>query len=148
MKTVVTVTQSAADTATEATIPTYINGDNLTGWSIVGVRAYWKNAYLAGAADGFLKATVQTVTGALEFGAADLLATCERQHILGAAGDVVIDPIMEASPIDNHVTVQPTLYCRVASLGTGIANVVVFEVYYEPTKLKQVEFLQLQVGGS
>jgi hypothetical protein len=144
------VTQGGADTASSQSISTGLTADGKSGWEISAIEAYWVNGETVPAADWELDASVTTVNSTFNFSSLDVIGalTWALQNTGGVAVAVPFEPIKRNVLLEPRLTVQPTIYCRVDSTLTGIANNVIFAVYYEIVKLTDIEVLRLLQGGA
>ena len=147
-KIVVDVTQSAADTTTSGTILTGLSASGKEGWEIVHLRGYWTAAKSSAQADSDLNAILATIDSATTFGDDDEIARLNWAVNFAANGVFATEELKEASLYEPRVTVQPELYINVASAGTGLANRVIVEVFYNIVKLSDSEVLKLLAGGA
>lgn len=143
------VTQSGADTftAVELALPSL---DGKSGYQINGIKAYWKDGAAVAAADWSLDAIVQVASTALTFVDDEWIDAVSWgcQNTAGTAVLVPYEPQKEHELFEPRLTVQPSIYVAVASSNTGQANDVVIEVFYETTKLSELEYLRLLAGGA
>lgn len=143
------VTQSGADTFT-ATAIALAALDGKSGYQINGIRAMWKDGAAVAAADATLYASVQVAATELTFLDDELIdyVAWGIQNTGGVAVAVPYEPIKEHELFEPRLTVQPDIYVTVASANTSQANDVVIEVFYEITKLSELEYLRLLAGGA
>jgi len=144
------ITQGGADTFTSVQVLTGLTADGKAGWDIKGFRVFWSNGYTAVAGDAILNgvlATIPTVT--LPNNDAEILrVSWGVQNTAGVAVAFNFEPIKSIEQIDGRVTAQPDLYVHANSTGTGLTNVLYYQIDYEIVKLSDLEVLRLLVGGA
>jgi hypothetical protein len=147
----VAVTQGGADTLTQVAIPTGLTADGKLGWMIKRLTAMWSNGYTSVAADQKMSAilstqatTVTTPTDPEEM--ARLVWAVA--NTAGVAVAYTMELLKQTLAAADRVTVQPYLYATVESAGTGLSNLVYFEIEYEDVKLSDIEVLRMLVGGA
>ena len=143
------VTQSGADTFTAValSLPAL---DGKSGYQINGIRAYWVDGAAVAAADYSLVATVQVASTELTFADDEWIegVAWGLQNTAGTAVAVTFEPMKEHMLEEPRLTVQPNIYVAVGSTGTSQANDVIIEVFYETSKLSELEYLRLLAGGA
>lgn len=144
------VTQSGADTFTAVAIATALTIDGKAGWQINGMRAYWVDGAAVAAADHAVIAQVQAQAAATTFIDDEFIdgVGWGMQNTAGVAVAVTFEPFKEHTLVEPRVTVQPNIYVAVTSAGTGQANDVIIEVFYEIVKLTDLEVMRLLAGGA
>lgn len=143
------VTQSGADTFTSVALALPAL-DGKSGYEIMGIRAYWLDGAAVAAADYSIMATVQVASTVLTFLDDEFIdgVAWGVQNTAGVAVAVAYEPLKEHMLEEPRLTVQPSIYAAVASVGTSQANDVVIEVIYSTTKLSELEYLRLLTGGA
>lgn len=143
------VTQSGADTFTSSALALPAL-DGKSGYQINGIRAYWVDGAAVAAADHSLTATVQVASSALTFADDEWIdgVAWGLQNTAGSAVAVAYEPMKEHMLEEPRLTVQPSIYVAVGSAGTSQANDVIVEVFYETSKLSELEYLRLLAGGA
>lgn len=144
-------TQTGADTFTQTTIDTNLTADGKAGWEILSVRAFWAGMYLIAAADMTLSAilsTQATTVTTLNQSAEIARVNWAVANTGGVAVAFPVNQIGQDTLIESRITAQPLLYMGISSATTGAANVVYWEIEYNPVKLSDVETLRLLVGGA
>lgn len=143
------VTQSGADTFTSValSLPAL---DGKSGYQINGIRAYWVDGPAVAASDYIVVATVQVAATALTFADDEWIDVVGwgMQNTGGVAVAVPFEPVIEHMLTEPRLTVQPNIYVAVGSSGTSQANDVIIEVFYETSKLTELEYLRLLAGGA
>jgi hypothetical protein len=143
------VTQSGADTFTssELNLPDL---DGKSGYEILGLRAIWSDGQAVAAADWWLDASVQVDATVLAYDADELIdqVSWGMQNTAGVAVAVPYEPVKEHFLLEPRLTVQPSIYVAVASGATSQANDVMIEVFYQVTKLSELDYLRLLAGGA
>jgi len=144
------VTQGGADTFAAGAIDTGLTADGKAGWQINAIRAFWVDGAAVAAADHSLSAKVATLATTTTFGTADEIdrVSWGLQNTAGVAVAVAYEPVKEHYLVESRVTVQPNIYIQVESAGTGQANDVIVEVFYDVVKLSDLEVLRLLAGGA
>lgn len=143
------VTQSGADTFTSSEFP-FPALDGKSGYQINGIRAYWADGAAVAAADYSLDAVVQVESTVLTFADDEWIDNVSWgcQNTAGSAVAFPYEPVKEHYLESPRVTVQPAIYAAVKSAGTGQANDVIVEVFYDVVKLTELEYLRLLAGGA
>jgi len=146
----VVVTQTGNDTFTTGSIDTGLSADGKAAWKINSIKAFASNLYTAAAADQTLSAILSSqATVTVPFDPEELGRV--NWAVANTAGVAVAYPVEQEKMVlvpEDRLTVQPTLYAQVSSVGTGIANVVYFEISYDVVKLSDIEVLRLLIGGA
>jgi len=145
------VTMSAANTLTVATIDTNLLVDGKTGWEIRGFLGYASTLEVQVLADieaSLVLATIPTIT---TMDMEDEVARCAWQIMVTGAVDAAIyvpDGIKQAVMIQPRVTVQPQIYVQAVTTGYTNPGTFYWMLEYEPVKLTDIELLRLLVGGA
>ena len=144
------VTQGGADTFTAATILTGLTVEGKSGWLIKGLKAFWSNGYTAAAADYLAACVLSTIATATNPNADDEITRVSWgcQNTAGVAVAFGFEPVKLAYILEPRLTVQSDLYIHANSTGTGLGNIIYFEIEYEIVKLTDIEVLRLMVGGA
>jgi hypothetical protein len=144
------VTQGGADTFTAGAIDTGLTADGKAGWQINAIRAFWVDGAAVAAADHSISAKLSTIATTTTFGSADEIdrVAWGLQNTAGVAVAVPYEPVKEHFLTESRVTVQPNIYVQVESAGTGQANDVILEIFYDVVKLSDIEVLRLLAGGA
>ncbi len=144
------VTQSGADTFTAVAIDTNLVVDGKSGWEIFAIRAQWVDGAAPAAADYTVHAKVATIATTTTFGTSDEVdrVSWGCQNTAGVAVAFPFVPVQEHYLLEKRITVQPQIYVAVESAGTGQANDVIIEIYYDIVKLSDLEVMRLLVGGA
>lgn len=145
-----TLTQGGADTFTAGQILTGLTADGKSGWEITGFKAFWSNGYTAAAADAIFNAVLATINTVTLPNSDDEIcrASWGVQNTAGVAVAMTFEPMKKADLTETRVTVQPDIYVHANSTGTGLTNVIYYELSYEIIKLSDIEVLRLMVGGA
>jgi len=144
------VTQSGADTFTQAVIDTNIQVDGKSGWSIAGLRAYWPLGYSSAVADQHASIIVSTQpTTVTTFDQDEEIVRLDWavSNTGGVAVAYPLELIQDVLLFEPRLTVQPSLYVGISSAGTGLTNVMYYELFYTVEKLTDLELLRLLQGG-
>lgn len=144
------VTQSATDAFTQKAIETNLTAEGKTGWQIVGFRMYWSTGDTVAANDVDTNGILSTVTSITTFD--DLDEIGRLNWAVANTGGIAVAYPMELIkemiiPDGGRITVQPTIYVGLASVGAGSAQTAYFEVIYNIVKLSDLEVLRLLQGG-
>ena len=144
------VTQGGADTFTAATILTGLTVEGKSGWLIKALKAFWSNGYTAAAADYLATCVLATIATVTNSNADDEIARVSWgvQNTAGVAVAFNFEPSKLAYILEPRLTVQSDLYIHANSTGTGLGNIMYYEVEYEIVKLTDIEVLRLMVGGA
>jgi hypothetical protein len=148
----VTLQQLTVNASTSLTIPTLLTVDGRAGWSIVGISMLVNNweGCVVPTADCSLQIQLNTETGQQTFTDPDNIALV----IFGTSG---IAASTSAFQINNRqdivlpiprLTVQPNLYLSVTSTGLAVGAVIHASIFYEITKLTDLETMRLMQGGA
>jgi len=146
----VLVTQTGADTFTSEPISTGMTLEGKTGWQVTAIQVFWADGSAVAAADWSISATLATVDTETAFGDADEITRISwgLQNTAGVAVAVPYEPQKENFLIEPRITVQPQIYAGIVSSGTGQANDIIMEVYYETVKLSDLEVMRLYAVGA
>jgi hypothetical protein len=143
------VTQSGADTfkSFALALPAL---DGKSAYSIKGLRALWVDGEAVAAADHRLDAVVQVESTVLTFEDEEWLESVSwgMQNTAGVAVANTFEPMKEHFLEEPRLTVQPSIYAAIKSSGTGQANDVIFEVFYDVVKVTELEYLRMLAGGA
>ena len=144
------VTQGGADTFTAATILTGLTVEGKSGWLIKGLKAFWSNGYTAAATDAVTHLVLATIATITSPNADDEIARVSWgvQNTAGVAVAFNYEPIKLGIMQEPRLTVQSDLYVHANTIGTGLTNIIYFEIEYEIVKLTDIEVLRLMVGGA
>jgi len=147
----VRVTQSAADTATEATIDTQISTLSKAIWEVLSVEFLLNAGSMKAwaAVDAEITLTLQKETGALTFNSERLIARVEMAVAAhGTPANTLIFPIQPflwvPHPATGLFVADSELIFRVGSTGTGVANVADMKIHYRPVEVSEIDLLRLR----
>jgi len=143
------VTQTGNDTFTSAALA-LPDLDGKTGYKLNGLKAYWVDGAAVASADHSLDAVIQVASTVLTAVDDEWVVSVSwgLQNTGGVAVAVPYEPVKVELLFEARLTVQPTIYAAIKSAGTAQANDVIFELFYEFTKLSELEYLRLLAGGA
>lgn len=149
LRSVATVTQGGADTATAQQFVLPYLGTR-QALRIKGLRAVWQDIATVGADDYHLTACVATQSTLPTEGDDEWLIDVQwaAQNTAGVAVLVTVQPVLLYMPPVTRLTVQPDIYAIVSSSNTSQANDVMFELFFEVEKISEVEYYRLLAGGA
>jgi len=145
------LTQTGADTFTQAVIDTNLTVDGKSGWQILGFKATWLLGYTVAATDNILSAILSTRVTTVTLPSETEEIARVSWAVANTAGVAVaypFEPIKSADVLETRITVQPNLYVSASSTTTGLTNVLYYEFTYEPVKLSDLEVMRLLQGGT
>ena len=144
------VTQTGVDTFTSAQLLTGLTVDGKSGWEIKGFKGYFANGYTAAATDAIVSFKLSTIATDTNPSSENEIARVAWavQNTAGVAVAFNFEPSKKADMTESRVTVQSDLYLNIASVTTGLACNMFYEIQFDIVKLTDLEVLRLAVGGA
>lgn len=133
-----TVVQTGVNVTTGRQIETNLNGDKALKVNALDIEL---PSYLAA---GRVAVILTTDIARLQIEDNE----CLLRAVINPIGTVDASPRVLMLPVEQRLTVQPSLYVVVFSEGLAQVQTVHFNLFTETVPVKEIEFLRLQAGGA